>query len=136
MTRFVAGDGAFGEDSLMRIEAVKTKIVPEINSRITVLSVLVTLAPLMGLLGTIVGMLDTFRVLSSSAGTAVELVAEGISVALITTQTGLMIAIPGYILIAVVLRGRNRYIAFMSELESVVVQRMHQTNGGRNGAAS
>lgn len=123
--RFVAGDGRFTSDAIMRVEAVKARIIPAVNSRITVLSVLVTIAPLMGLLGTVIGMLATFRVLSSAASTAVELVAEGIRIALITTQTGLMIAIPGYILIALVLRGRNRYIAFLAELESVIVQRMY-----------
>ncbi len=136
VVRFVVGDGRFSADALMRIEAVRARIIPAVNSRITVLSVLVTIAPLMGLLGTVIGMLATFRVLSSAASTAVELVAEGIRIALITTQTGLMIAIPGYILIALVLRGRNRYIAFLAELESVIVQRMYNAQSGEERKAS
>lgn len=124
--RFVVGRGRFTRDALHRVEAVKSKIIPEVNSRIVVLSVLVTIAPLMGLLGTVIGMLTTFRGLAASSGQAVDLVAEGIRVALITTQTGLMIAIPGYIFISLVIRSRNEYLAFLAELETSIVQRIHK----------
>lgn len=125
--QFVVGDGIKSQDALIRVEAVKSKLLPDVNSRIVVLSVLVTIAPLMGLLGTVIGMLTTFRGLATASGQAVDLVAEGIRVALITTQTGLMIAIPGYIFIAAVIRNRNAYLAFLAELETTVVQRIHKT---------
>jgi biopolymer transport protein ExbB len=124
--RFVKGDGILTEEALSRIEAVKSKIIPDVNSRIIVLSVLVTIAPLMGLLGTVIGMLTTFRGLASASGQAIDLVAEGIRVALITTQTGLMIAIPGYIFISLAVRSRNIYLGFLVELESIIVQRIHK----------
>lgn len=122
--RFVTAEG-LNEASLSRLEAVKSRLIPEVNQKITVISVLVTIAPLMGLLGTVIGMLSTFRGLASSSGQAAELVAEGIRVALITTQTGLMIAIPGYIFIALAVRKRNQYMTFVTELESVIVQSIH-----------
>lgn len=122
--RFVTA-GGIRDDALLRLDAVKTRLIPEVNRKITVLSVLVTIAPLMGLLGTVIGMLATFRGLAGSSGQAAELVAEGIRVALITTQTGLMIAIPGYIFIALVVRKRNQYLAFLTELESTLVQQIH-----------
>ncbi len=124
--RFVVGDGIRGEDAVLRVEAVKSKLLPDVNARIVVLSILVTIAPLMGLLGTVIGMLTTFRGLATASGQAVDLVAEGIRVALITTQTGLMIAIPGYIFISLVIRSRNNYLAFLAELETAVVQRVHK----------
>jgi biopolymer transport protein ExbB len=124
--RFVAGDGIRSEDAILRVEAVKSKLLPDVNSRIVVLSILVTIAPLMGLLGTVIGMLTTFRGLATASGQAVDLVAEGIRVALITTQTGLMIAIPGYIFISLVIRARNTYIGFLAELETTIVQRVHK----------
>lgn len=124
--RFVAGkDNATHPDAVLRVEAIRANLIPDVNARIVVLSVLVTIAPLMGLLGTVIGMLTTFRGLAQASGQAVELVAEGIRVALITTQTGLMIAIPGYIFISLVVRARNRYLAFLAELETSVVQRVH-----------
>ncbi|MCC5833255.1 MAG: MotA/TolQ/ExbB proton channel family protein [Opitutales bacterium] len=124
--RYVVGDGIKTEESLLRVEAVRGRLIPEINARIVVLSVLVTIAPLMGLLGTVIGMLTTFRGLAVASGQAIDLVAEGIRVALITTQTGLMIAIPGYIFISLAIRSRNVYMGFLAELETVVVQRLHQ----------
>jgi biopolymer transport protein ExbB len=124
--RFVVGDGIHSRQALLRVEAVKTKLLPDVNSRIVVLSILVTIAPLMGLLGTVIGMLTTFRGLATASGQAVDLVAEGIRVALITTQTGLMIAIPGYIFISMVIRSRNTYLTFLTELETTVVQRVHK----------
>ncbi len=124
--RFVVGNGIRNDDAILRVEAVKSKLLPDINSRIVVLSILVTIAPLMGLLGTVIGMLTTFRGLATASGQAVDLVAEGIRVALITTQTGLMIAIPGYIFISLVIRSRNSYLAFLAELETTIVQRVHK----------
>jgi biopolymer transport protein ExbB len=124
--RFVVGNGIRSNDAVLRVEAVKSKLLPDINSRIVALSILVTIAPLMGLLGTVIGMLTTFRGLATASGQAVDLVAEGIRVALITTQTGLMIAIPGYIFISLVIRARNDYLAFIAELETNVVQRVHK----------
>lgn len=125
--RFVVGDGGIeSNNALLRVEAVKSKLLPDVNSRIVVLSILVTIAPLMGLLGTVIGMLTTFRGLATASGQAVDLVAEGIRVALITTQTGLMIAIPGYIFISMVIRSRNTYLGFLAELETTVVQRIHK----------
>lgn len=126
--RFITEKG-LSNDTVMRIDAVKKRLIPEVNQKITVLSVLVTVAPLMGLLGTVIGMLSTFRALSNSNAQAVELVAEGIRVALITTQTGLMIAIPGYIFLALIVRSRNRYLEFLTEVESVIVQRIHRQKG-------
>lgn len=129
--RFVVKDGIRNDDAILRVEAVKSKLLPDINNRIVVLSILVTIAPLMGLLGTVIGMLTTFRGLATASGQAVDLVAEGIRVALITTQTGLMIAIPGYIFISLVIRSRNAYLAFLAELETTVVQRVHKLEDAR-----
>lgn len=124
--RFVTAGGLV-DDALTRLEAVRARLIPAVNQKITVLSVLVTLAPLMGLLGTVIGMLATFRGLAGgTGGRAAEMVAEGIRIALITTQTGLMIAIPGYLFIALAVRKRNQYTVFLSELESALVQRIYR----------
>ncbi|MBU1056035.1 MAG: MotA/TolQ/ExbB proton channel family protein [Proteobacteria bacterium] len=56
---------------------------------------LAALAPLLGLLGTVIGMIGTFDILSAFGTGNAKGMAGGISEALITTQTGLLIAIPG-----------------------------------------
>jgi biopolymer transport protein ExbB len=62
---------------------------------LVVLSALTAAAPLLGLLGTVVGMIQTFQAVASSGGDTGRRVATGISQALITTQMGLIVAIPG-----------------------------------------
>jgi biopolymer transport protein ExbB len=71
-----------------------------VRSRLRYSHALLVAAPLLGLLGTVMGMLDTFRGLSLQVGHETSrAVAEGISRALITTETGLMIAIPALFLV-------------------------------------
>ena len=53
------------------------------------------MAPLLGLLGTVTGMMSTFEVMSLFGTGNAKGMAGGISEALITTQTGLIVAIPG-----------------------------------------
>ena len=66
------------------------------DRRLRIFQVLTSVAPLMGLLGTVAGMLKTFRGLSSKGISLAEnLVAVGISEALVTTQMGLSIGVIG-----------------------------------------
>ena len=60
-----------------------------------VLSALTTAAPLLGLLGTVIGMVATFRAVAGTHGTMAAEISSGISQALLTTQIGLVVAIPG-----------------------------------------
>ncbi len=71
-----------------------------LENRISILSVLVAVAPLLGLLGTVVGMVDTFNAIAAHSAANSAALAQGISKALITTQAGLAAAIPGTLAIA------------------------------------
>jgi len=75
------------------------ELVVEINSSLDnylgFIATLASLAPLMGLLGTVIGMIKTFDVISIFGTGNAKAMAGGISEALITTQAGLMVAIPG-----------------------------------------
>jgi biopolymer transport protein ExbB len=62
---------------------------------LAVIGVLAALAPLLGLLGTVLGMITTFDVIAVYGTGNAKAMAGGISSALITTQTGLIVAIPG-----------------------------------------
>jgi biopolymer transport protein ExbB len=62
---------------------------------LTLIGVLAAIAPLLGLLGTVVGMISTFNSIALFGTGNARAMAGGISEALITTQTGLLIAIPG-----------------------------------------
>jgi len=60
-----------------------------------VLGALVAAAPLLGLLGTVLGMVQTFDAVAARSSETGAMVAQGISRALITTQVGLVAALPG-----------------------------------------
>ncbi len=70
----------------------------ELNKHINTILVLAAIAPLLGLLGTVAGMIKTFDVIAFFGSGNAKAMAGGISEALITTQTGLIVAVPGLIL--------------------------------------
>ena len=73
--------------------------------------ILATTAPLLGLLGTVGGMLKTFSALGLREGfETLDLVASGISEALVTTETGLSIAIVALILLLLLKGARRRLL--------------------------
>lgn len=66
-----------------------------LNNHLATIGVMVAIAPLFGLLGTVTGMISTFDVLAIFGTGNSKAMAGGISEALITTQTGLLLAVPG-----------------------------------------
>jgi len=64
---------------------------------LTILRALVACSPLLGLLGTVKGMIATFAVLGTRGTATMDVLSAGISEALITTHVGLVVAIPGLI---------------------------------------
>ncbi|MCL4178194.1 MAG: MotA/TolQ/ExbB proton channel family protein [Verrucomicrobia bacterium] len=105
-----------------RFTEVTSSKIPPVERRLFIMHVLVLAAPLLGLLGTVLGMLTTFRAISVGGGKMAEMVAKGISEALITTEMGLLIAIPGYFLTYVIRRKKAEYEAFLARLESCTIQ--------------
>ena len=76
-----------------------------VERRLPFLGVLIGTAPLLGLLGTVAGMLVTFGgMASSSGGEPLDTISAGISKALVTTQAGLVIAVPAALLFALLRR--------------------------------
>ena len=71
---------------------------PRIRQHLAMIAILAAIAPLLGLLGTVLGMIETFQVISDFGTGNARALAGGISVALVTTQTGLLVAIPGLVL--------------------------------------
>lgn len=119
------------DDIRDRMDEIRNSHFSRIDGRIRFASILVGTAPLTGLLGTVTGMLSTFAGLSTStAGNTVDLVAGGISEALITTQTGLVLAIPGYIMLNVVKRRRAQMSSFCTQVEIFTLKRFEKGQMG------
>jgi len=77
------------------VEECRKMELPFFEREMLILSSLVVAAPLLGLLGTVFGMIDTFQAVAYKGADTATLVAAGISQALITTQFGLIVALPG-----------------------------------------
>lgn len=84
-----------GKDILIHDEAEKT--VRYIEKFGATISTIATISPMLGLLGTVTGMMKSFSGLASFGPSAQDLLAQGITEALITTALGLMVAIPSMI---------------------------------------
>ena len=78
--------------------------VPRLESKLSILSVGAAIAPLLGLLGTVTGMIHTFRLISIFGSGDARMLSGGISEALVMTEAGLMVAIPLLLLHAVLVR--------------------------------
>lgn len=79
------------------------------------IAVTAAVAPLLGLLGTVSGMIETFRMMTAFGASDPEVISGGIAKALVTTELGLVVAIPALILNAVLSRKSRQYY---DELES------------------
>ena len=108
-----------------RFEEVRYETSSRVNHRLVLLNTLVAAAPLAGLLGTVIGMLGTFGALASGGSESMSLVAGGIKEALLTTQTGLMVALPGVFVSLVIKRRKQALEEAVSRLESMTL--IHKT---------
>ncbi len=93
----LAGAKALGKPVEQREAAMESALLaeaPKLERSLSMLGALAGVAPLLGLLGTVSGMIATFDTISSAGTGNPRLLSGGISEALITTQLGLMVAIP------------------------------------------
>lgn len=116
------------EDAAISFEQLQVSEAAPFERDLKVMKVCVSAAPLVGLLGTVTGMLATFGALSSGSGgdKTMAMIADGISEALITTETGLVIALPGLFFQYQLNRGFQAYKAFLAHLESVCNQILYR----------
>lgn len=135
-----SGSGKIGEmvnyaldaDDLQQLEyrfqEIRGVEVDPLSRSLRFMRVCVAASPLIGLLGTVTGMLSTFDGLARGGGgdETMNLVTSGISEALFTTAQGLVIALPGYFLHYYLRRGRDKYAAFIEHLESACMQRLYR----------
>jgi len=77
------------------LDEVTLKLVRSLDYYTSIIGILATIAPLLGLLGTVLGMITTFEVISNFGTGNAQRMSSGISEALITTEIGLLVAIPG-----------------------------------------
>jgi biopolymer transport protein ExbB len=117
MVRLVLLRTQSGQELREACQQVREGEVASSNRSLLVLAAWVSAAPLLGLLGTVLGMMETFQAVGSRSGEAASLVAGGISQALVTTQVGLVAALPGTLGLAHLQRLRRRLLHLLDECE-------------------
>ncbi len=99
-----------------------TRIASSLNQRITYLADIGSIAPMLGLFGTVLGMIKSFSVVASDiAATRPMMLAEGVAEALVTTAAGLLVGIPA---MAAYSFFRGRVQSLISDLEAASTQLM------------
>jgi len=86
--------GQAKQDIQDNIKGITCQEVPKLEKDMNLLSSIITVAPILGLLGTVLGLIDIFNVISGGGLGDAAALSGGIAQALITTVTGLTIAIP------------------------------------------
>jgi biopolymer transport protein ExbB len=87
---------------------------------LSAIATLAAVAPILGLLGTVLGMIQTFDVISVFGTGNAKAMAGGISVALVTTQTGLLVAIPGLFLSGMLSRRARQLTTRLQETAEIL----------------
>jgi biopolymer transport protein ExbB len=136
-TDIVSQDNALGrilsvhnEHDAMDTESLELKIdeailkeVPKLEKYHSIIKVFAAIAPLLGLLGTVVGMIVTFQALTLFGTGDPKLMAGGISQALVTTMLGLMVAIPLVFLHSVLTSWSGTLIEVLEEQSAGLIAR-------------
>ncbi|MBN1307060.1 MAG: MotA/TolQ/ExbB proton channel family protein [Chitinispirillaceae bacterium] len=101
------------------------------NAGFTTMAVMITIAPLLGLLGTVFGMVETFKVITLFGAGNPALTAEGISIALLTTEAGLTVAFPGMLLHTFITNRKNRLQRQLASDGATLIRQMKTTTDER-----
>ena len=120
----LAGIETVGDAGSTRESALEAALLaeePRLERSLTLLAAAAGVAPLLGLLGTVTGMIDTFAIITQHGTGNPRLLSGGISVALITTQLGLLVAVPLLLGHAWASRAVERRQALLEEGRTVIL---------------
>lgn len=107
------------------IEEASTQVNHDLERYLTALGIIASIAPLLGLLGTVVGMIDVFDSLIAEGAGNANVLAGGISTALITTAAGMSVAIPALTFHRFFLRRVDELIVDVETEGSKLVDLLH-----------
>ncbi|MDE0742694.1 MAG: MotA/TolQ/ExbB proton channel family protein [Woeseiaceae bacterium] len=117
--------GADVETVELKLHEAALKEMPDLTKGLLFIKVIAAVAPLMGLLGTVTGMIKTFQVITLYGAGDPKLMAGGISQALMTTVLGLVVAIP-MVLLHTLVSGQSRKIVNILQSQSAGIVANHQ----------
>lgn len=116
-------DVAYDTLELKLSEAILREM-PKITRNLTLIKIISVVAPLLGLLGTVTGMINTFQAITLFGTGDPKLMAGGISQALVTTVLGLVVAIPTVFLYTILnTRSKNLLLILQEQSAGIIAER-------------
>lgn len=112
----------------LKLDEAILKEIPPLERFLTMIKVIAAISPLMGLLGTVTGMINTFQAMTLFGTGDPKLMAGGISQALVTTVLGIVVALPTLFLHSIV-AGWSRGIIHTLEEQSAGIIAVHAEQG-------
>ena len=113
----------------LKLSEAALKEMPGLTKGLLFIKVISVVAPLMGLLGTVTGMIKTFQVIALYGAGDPKMMAGGISQALVTTVLGLVVAIP-MVLLHTIVSGQSRKIVNILQSQSAGLIAEHSEQKG------
>jgi biopolymer transport protein ExbB len=129
LAAYEANQEADTETIELKLSEAALKEMPDLTKGVLFIKVISVVAPLMGLLGTVTGMIKTFQVITLYGAGDPKMMAGGISQALMTTVLGLCVAIP-MVLIHTLVSGQSRKIVNILQSQSAGMVAAHSEKHG------
>ncbi len=124
MSVYMANKDDSFENLELKLDEAVLKELPRLETRISIIKIFAAVSPLMGLLGTVTGMIETFQGITLYGAGDPSVMAGGISSALITTVLGIVAAIP-LILLHAFVSGKSKNLVHMLEEQSAGLIAQH-----------
>jgi len=124
LAAYESNRGADTETVELKLSEAALKEMPDLTKGLLFIKVTSAVAPLMGLLGTVTGMIKTFQVITLYGAGDPKMMAGGISQALMTTVLGLVVAIP-MVLLHTVVSGKSRKVVNILQSQSAGLVAQH-----------
>jgi len=122
----VAPTSKHGRDAMKEsVQEAASHVIHELERFMNTLGTIAAISPLLGLLGTVVGMIKVFSVLMESGAGNTALLAGGISEALLTTAAGLGVAIPALIFHRFFSRRIDELVVTMEQQSTKLIDALH-----------
>lgn len=129
LAAYEANKNADTETVELKLSEAALKEMPDLTKGLLLIKVISVVAPLMGLLGTVTGMIKTFQVITLYGAGDPKMMAGGISQALMTTVLGLVVAIP-MVLIHTLVSGQSKSIINIINSQSAGIIATHSEKSG------
>ena len=129
LAAYESNRGADTETIELKLSEAALKEMPGLTKGLLFIKVISVVAPLMGLLGTVTGMIKTFQVITLYGAGDPKMMAGGISQALMTTVLGLVVAIP-MVLLHTVVSGQSRKVINILQSQSAGLVAEHSEKNG------